>query len=104
MATSNGGQTQHGKPFGLALPKNHDWAQLEILPHFILWGRITAKEIAHLAITDRKINATVWESRLVPYRDRLDVIGHVEAKRIIEKFERLWPCHFLAKEYYREGI
>jgi hypothetical protein len=88
------------------LPKV-DWSKLHITPHFILWGRITDdhKTLAHLCITERDSklapNNAVWEVKLIPYAGGLDVGGHNQAKHIAEKFERLWPCQFLAKEYSR---
>ena len=103
--------TQPGDPDVRYLPfsrNNYEWSKLIVLPHFILWGRITNDEhtIAHLIITERDTNLSpnngVWENTLVPYRNQLDVAGHNQAKHIVEKFERLWPCQFLAKEYHRK--
>ena len=32
---------------------------------------------------------------------RLGVVGLREAEEILSKFERLWPCHFLYKEWHQ---
>jgi len=83
------------------------WSKLLVLPHFILWGRITndQRTLAHLAITQRGMmeGVTVWENTLVPYHNHLDIAGHNHAKYLVEKFERLYPCTFLAKEYAPKG-
>ena len=86
-----------GKPYSLSLPdRQYKWSKMETLPHFILWGRLTGVDIAHLAITERHIHSVIWENRVTSIKKH---DYDLPARHILEKFERLWPCQFLAKEY-----
>lgn len=88
------------------LTKPHEWVKMAVRPHFILWGRIAnnPSTIAEVAITERHrlengIVVTVWEDTV-----SAEIAGNLQSTsmpliHLIDKFERLWPCTFLAKEY-----
>ena len=96
---------QRGKPFSFSHPNHVQWKKLEVLPHFILWGKVSQDEtVAHLAITERKPHRTVWATQIEASRTVMRDT-HGGCLHILQKFERLWPCHFLAKEFeHDEGI
>lgn len=91
-----------------------DWDLIDSTQHFHLWGYIVplgggmSGSRAVLAINhgrgphwppEVRTNA-VWQKE---YESAFSICQEseeiAEAKEILRKFERLYPCHFLAKEY-----
>jgi|SRR6516162_2563855 hypothetical protein len=90
-----------------------NWAALHKEPHFILWGKLNnipnGKLVtASMVITEREPGGlVVYRRDEVPYNLAIDGIDNDAYKQlfaILLKFERLWPCTFLAKEYKPDDV
>jgi len=85
-----------------------DWIKMKTLAHFILWARLDhipngTPNWVTVAITERgtDLGVVVYQRRNLPYTGYIDHEEYDEAIRVLHKFERLWPCSFLAKEFPR---
>lgn len=97
------------KPNATVVPAaGANWSKMMVHPHFIvwaIWARDETGSVLRIAITERKPHKVAWQSDCPATSNHLALTEEAlaNAYALCEKLERMWPCHFLAKEYNKEG-
>ena len=93
------------------MPYDCNWTQMKKLAHFILWAKlhnIPNGKLTNVSmrITEREKpgGLVVYKRDNLPYDGCIDHDEYTNITRILHKFERLWPCAFLAREYSPDGV